>query len=330
MRRVGMIGAGNIARIHAACWSQLPVQLVGIHDLRPEAAAELAAAHGTRAYASSAELLNQVDIVDVCVPTPLHREYVLAAAARGADVFCEKPIARTTADAHAMIEACEQAGVRFFIGQVVRFFHEYERAKAILDSGAIGRPGVIRTTRGGYHPRGWKDWYTRFDWSGGLMLDMMVHDFDYVRWCCGEVERVYSKSLTFADSYTTNYALVTLRFAGGAIGHVEGSWAYPKGMWRTRLEIAGDRGLLDYDNERSAPLRVSMHEAEGGAVAAVAIPENPVDESPFLREIRHFLECVESGAPFRVGPRDALAALRIALAAIESSRSGFPVSPATV
>ena len=162
MKRVGIVGAGLTGGMHAERWAILRqtqdrllsdrrdrLELAGFFTRTPERAQAAAIAFGGRAFPSLKALLAEVDVVDVCTPTPSHKDVVLASAAAGKDVICEKPMARHLRDAEEMIAACEAAGVRLFVAHVVRFFPEYVCAKEILNSGQLGRPGVIRTVRGG-------------------------------------------------------------------------------------------------------------------------------------------------------------------------------------
>jgi len=125
--------------------------------------------------------------------------------------------------------------------------------------------------------------------------------------------------------------LLTVRFQNGAIGHLEGSWAYPPGNFRTRLEISGDEGLLEMDSLENLPFSVVLKQEGTDLLAGIPVPESPMypTDDPYFREIAHFLSCLESGDDFLVSPQDGLEALRIALAAIESLRIGQPVDVAT-
>ena len=226
-----------------------------------------------------------------------------------------------------MITACESAGVRLFVAHVVRFFPEFARAKAVLDSGALGRLGVVRSARGGAPP-GHSQWFTDIEQSGGVTLDVAIHDIDYMRWLCGDVVRVFARGLTFR-SLTVDHALITLRFASGAIGHIEASWAFPAGNFRTSFELAGTEGLLAHDSDDAKPLDVQYH--TGAAPASLPILGNSaaLHDDPYLLEFKHVLDSLDSGAAFLVTPDDALAALRVALAAIESLRTGRSVDVVT-
>ena len=334
MMRIGIVGAGLIGAWHAARWKQLQsngsgrIELAGFFDVSPEAVARAVAQNGGQAFDSLHDLLAAVDVADICSPTPNHKEAVLAAAAAGVDVICEKPLARHLRDAEEMVAACQTAGVRLFVAQVVRFFREFAQAKAILTSGALGRPGVIRTVRGGSPPDpSHRTWFADLRQSGGVVMDVSIHDLDFARWCFGDVERVFARGLSFADVEPYDHALITLRFKNGAIGHVEGSWAFPPGRFRTRLEIAGDQGLVEWDSLNAAPLTVTLKADR--AAPGVPQPYSPLDprDDPYLMELEHFLNCLESGDDFLVSPQDGLEAVKLSLAAMESVRTGRPIYP---
>src|SRR5690606_22825712 len=147
---------GSMGTVHAPAWKSLAdkgAELVGIHSARGDSAEALAAQYGIKTYPTYEALLADVDIIDLCVPTDLHRAMTVQAAQAGVHVLCEKPIALTVEDGRAMIAACEQAGVRLFIAQVLRFVPQYASAQQVVASGQIGKPAVIRLTRAAYQPR---------------------------------------------------------------------------------------------------------------------------------------------------------------------------------
>ncbi|HEY3365575.1 MAG TPA: Gfo/Idh/MocA family oxidoreductase [Symbiobacteriaceae bacterium] len=319
--RIGIVGAGTMGRVHAASHREAGHEVSGVYDARPEAAASL----GEPVAPSLEVLLSDpaIDLIDICLPTYLHRPTVEAAARAGKHVLCEKPLALTLADARAMIEACRAAGVQLYVAHVVRFFPEYQRARELVRDGKTGRPGVVRTFRGGSFPSGWEDWYARPELSGTLLLDLVIHDFDWLRWTFGEVERVFARTIQTRPDQRLDYALVTIRFASGAIAHVEGSWAHTG--FRYGFEVAGSEGLLDFDSDRVQPLVVRERAARPGE-AAVTVPESPLAESPYTAEIRHFARCIAHGEAAMVTAEDAFKALEIGLAALESARTGRPVT----
>ena len=134
----------------------------------------------------------------------------------------EKPIARTIEDAREILDAFSGEGPRLFVGHVVRFFPEYVRIKNKIDAGELGTIGVVRTSRRSPFLTGWNDWYADWRVSGGVLVDLLIHDFDFLRWALGNVERVYACSVLGGEYNRRDYALVTLRFESSAIAHVEG------------------------------------------------------------------------------------------------------------
>ncbi len=331
--KVAMIGAGGMARTHAQCYQRMPdVSVAAVFDSSAEAADKLARDVGATAYSDAGAMLDQTepDVVDVCVPTPWHAEYVcMAAEARPKGIVVEKPMGRTVADCARMMEACRRAGVPLFPAHVLRFFPEYALARTQVLSGAVGTVACVRTRRGGPFPRAWNNWYGRMELSGGVILDLIIHDFDWLRWTFGEVERVFAYGLAAGQGasaeVTKDYALVTLRFASGVIGHVEGTWADPGGF-KVAIEIAGQEGLLEYNfNQPTSPAYIAALEGPAGSGPGVAVPENPTAESPYYLELAHFVSCLRTGAQPSITPEDGKEAVRIALAAIDSAATGRPV-----
>jgi predicted dehydrogenase len=330
MKRIGIIGAGAIARVHADRWKQMPhVELAGYYDILPEAAQRAVNEYGGRVFASLEEMLANVDAVDICTTAIAHKEPILAAAEAGVPMVCEKPLARHLADCYEIVEGVERTGTPLFVAQVVRFFPQYAKAKETLDSGALGKPGVIRTVRGGSMPRLGSafssNYYADFSQSGGVILDVSIHDIDYVRWCFGEVERVFARGLMYAGE-PKDHTLITLRFENGAIGHIEGSWAFPPNKFRTRLEIAGTDGMLEWDSLDHAPVEMTLYgENVNPDVTITSASPLATEDDPYYAELSHFIDCIETNKPFLVSPYDGLMAVKISLAAIESERRSEPV-----
>src|ERR687895_1710978 len=279
--KVGVIGAGFIGAIHLDAYANMPeVEVVGVADALPETAAAGAAVVGARAYSSYEDLIaaEEVEIVDVCLPTSYHRELALKAAREGKHVILEKPIARTLEDAEAIIEAFPGGGGRLFVGHVLRFFPEFVRIKQMIDAGDLGTVGVARTSRRSPFLTGWNDWYADWRMSGGVLVDLVIHDFDFLRWSLGEVERVYAKGVMGREYNRLDYALVTLRFESGAIAHIEGQWGYP-GPFNYSIELAGSRALVAIDSTDPPQVRLL-----GGTTGSGDSPDVVTGKSPFQTE----------------------------------------------
>lgn len=315
-----------MGQTHAAAWSQTPAIIGGFVSHTPHSAAMLAHQYNARVYPNYAALLADVEVVDICTPTDLHYEMVLHAAAASKDIICEKPLARTLAQAQEMIAACKTADVVLLVAHVVRFFPEYALARQKVVAGEIGEPAIIRLTRGTFQPKKAADnWFLDAEKSGGMMLDLMIHDFDYARWVAGDVATVYAQKISSNHAQAAvDHGLVILQHRSGALSHVEGSWAYPPPLFRTSLEIAGSNGWLRCTSGETAALTFYPHQRSGEA-PDVPQPSSPLLESPYTTQINSFYTHLAHGALTPVSAMDGLAALQIALAAIESAATRQPV-----
>ncbi|MBA2377532.1 MAG: Gfo/Idh/MocA family protein [Rubrobacteraceae bacterium] len=317
--RVGLVGAGFIGAVHLNAYANIPeAEVVGVADFDPEAAAAGAVLVGARPYSSYAEFVasEEVDVVDVCLPTSHHREVALAAARDGKHVILEKPIAGSVAEAEEILAAFEGDGPRLLVGHVVRYFPEYVRIKAMVESGELGEIGVARTSRRSPMLDGWNDWYADRRKSGGVLVDLLIHDFDFLRWSLGEVERVCARGTAGREYNRLDYALATLRFASGAIAHVEGHWGYPA-PFCYEIEVAGSRAMVAVDSADRPSVELLGEQSGSGESLDVA-----VGKSPFESELSDFIRCLKTGEEPRVSGRDAVEALRVSLAAAESIETG--------
>ncbi len=324
--KIGIAGVGFMGRAHAGAWRRAGHEVAGLLAETEEEARGLAAETGARVYVSLAAMLREVEALDVCSPTHLHAPMVLEAAAARKPVVCEKPLARDLEGARAMVAACRGAGVPLHMAHVLRWFPEYALAKERVAAGEVGRIGTMRFERLSYRPKKPAgNWFLDEAKSGGIILDLMIHDLDMARWIGGEVRRVYARRVASLDpAAPVDYALAILTHESGALSHVAGAWAYPPPVFRTGFEISGDRGTLRHDSAAESPVE-SFLAARPGEAPDVGLPSSPLALSPYEAEIAEIAAALEGGAPPRVRAEDGLAALQIALAAIESAKSGRAV-----
>ena len=318
--RIGLLGAGGIGRVHARQYARRDDVELFVHDHDAERATTLADASGGTPVDSLDELLQRADAIDVCLPTLLHREVGLKAIAAGRAVLMEKPLTRTFEEGLELVEAAERADVPLMTAQVVRYFADFARGHRLVKEGAVGTPAAARTRRGGKAPVGAHGWYGDMERSGGVLLDLAIHDFDWLRWTLGEVSHLYARSVGFQDGHGPDYALTTLTFDSGAVAHVEATWMDPAGF-RTTFEVAGSKGLIEHDSRNGVFLRTAT---EGATVTDGGLL--PQDD-PYYREIDGFVTALKNGTPVPVPGREGLAALAISLAAIESAKTGRVVKP---
>jgi predicted dehydrogenase len=316
---VGLVGAGGIASVHLPAWLALGVRVL-VHS--SEGAAELVSATGGgMPVATLDELLASCDAVDICTPTTSHADLVSRAAAAGRHVLCEKPLARTAAEADRLVATCAAAGVQLYPGHVVRYFPEYAAMHAAVAAGTIGQVAVQRFSRTGSRPVA--PWFSDDELSGGLVLDQAIHDLDFARWNAGEVVRVFAREVQTPAPAGVRSAQVVLTHAAGALSYVTGTWARQGTSFRTTFEVAGTRGLLRHDSREHAPLVI-----DGGVTDQAGsglLPATPFVESPFLTEIREVYRAFRGGPAPRVSANDGVRALRIAEAAISALSSGRAV-----
>ena len=286
--RVGVIGSGTMGARHVEAWSALEAD-VTLYSPTASRRAALAAATGVPAVGSLDRLLATVEIIDLCTPTDTHRDLAVHAARAGRHVICEKPLARTLDAARDMVTACATAGVGLYVAEVLRYFPGYADAQRVA-----AELGVLRSLRliRAVEPPAEGTWVADPARSGGVLVDLMIHDYDYARWVAGEVVAVQASGGAASGQ-------ARLTHASGAVSEVSGEWG---DTFRSVLEIEGSAGSVRWDA------------ADG--------TEQEDPGAPYRRQLAEFRDAIHLGTTPRVTAADGVAALRIALAAEESSRTG--------
>ena len=250
--RFGLIGAGRMGKVYANTLAlTVPdVVLAGVADPVEETLAGVQQRyHIHHAFLDYHKLLEQKDIdaVVIAAPTGIHSEIVQAAAAAGKDIFCEKPLSQNLVDCDRAIRAVSEAGVKLQLGFMRRYDPPYRMAKEKIDSGAIGEPVMFKSIS--RDPRRTSLEFARRENSGGMIMDMGVHDFDLARWLMGtEVERVSSEGGCLAfpelrDVGDIDNAVINLRFVDGKVGNIDLSRNAVYG-YDIRTEVLGTEGSL--------------------------------------------------------------------------------------
>jgi myo-inositol 2-dehydrogenase/D-chiro-inositol 1-dehydrogenase len=242
----------------------------------------------------------------------------------GQHVLCEKPVALSIWDAERIQQAAEASDRMVMIGHVSRYEPDHRAAKDLVEAGQIGDVAMmvhsVTTSLPGWSEGGW---LARPEESGGPLLDLAVHSFDYLAWVIGSpAVRVHAVA---ADSPAgpATYGVATVRYANGAMGQVEASWAHPAGRgFKLMVEIVGSAGRIswDYDSINGG----AIYLADGGVAWL-----DPLGERGYASEIAAFTEAVRVGGPSPVPVSDGVAATRTASAALHSARTGEPVDLTT-
>jgi myo-inositol 2-dehydrogenase / D-chiro-inositol 1-dehydrogenase len=322
---VALIGSGRMGAFHGETVSRrLPgARLVAVADPAPGAAERLAGRLGAdRAYADVQQVWDdaEVDAVVIASPARTHAGLVVAAAAAGKGVFCEKPMAVTLEDADRAIDAARSAGVVLQVGFNRRFAPDWQAARALLDAGTLGTPRLLRSlTRdpGGFDPaRVLPD---------TIFLETLIHDFDTLRFLnpgAAAVDVFASADALvepdWRDRGLLDTAVVVVRFDNGAVATAEACFEAAYG-YDVRGEVLGSAGMASMGDGRRTGMTFS---GAGGRVVETVRGDQELFPGAYTAELLAFTDAVRTGIPAPVTGEDARAALAIALAAAESVRTG--------
>lgn len=325
---VAVIGAGRLGARHARTLvSHVPeAEVCLIADARPEVASALAATLPGAAWSSDPSVAigdPAVRAVVIVTPTDTHADLIAAAAAAGKDIFCEKPVTLDLASTDRALAAARAAGVRLQIGFQRRYDADYIRVRDLVQAGARGRPALLRATLRDVVP----PTAAYLASSGGIFVDMGVHDFDAARFILGsEVTEVFAMGTVatgepFAGLNDADTATVALRFANGALGQIDLSRQAIYG-YDVRLEVLGTVATARIDEQRASQVSVLVAAGRTHDI----IPDFPERFArAYANELAAFVRGVVTREPPACTGEDGRWALAIALAATESWRTSRPV-----
>ncbi len=327
--RMGLIGAGRIGKLHAENLASRisGAQLVGVADVQLAAAQEVAKRHGVAtAVADYRDLLEdpQVEAVAVCSATDTHAQIVQDAALAGKQIFCEKPIDIDLERIDLTLEAVEKAGVKFQVGFNRRFDSNFSKAREMVASGKIGKPHLLRITSRDPEPPPVE--YIKA--SGGIFLDMTIHDFDIARYLLGtEVTEIYAVGVVLVDQAIEeagdiDTAVITMQFENGAIGTIDNSRRAVYG-YDQRVEVFGSEGMVAVSNKTPDTLVYSDGQGLHSAKPLYFFLERYYES--YLAEMREFVEAVLNDIQPPVLGSDGRQAVVIGLAAKKSLDENRPV-----
>ena len=328
MVKVAIIGAGFIGEIHANSYKQIKnANVVAVVDKVERKGIKLAEKIGTSFYEDLNDLFEnqEVDCIDICTPTFLHADMAVRAAEAGKNVFCEKPLALSLKEADRIIEALKKNKVKAMVGHVIRFWPEYVKAKEIVSSGQLGEPLYVFCERLAITPD-WQEgnWVTNEKYSGGVSVDLHIHDLDYLIWLFGKpilvkAQGVYDKKLSSLVHIAT-----TIEFENGKSALAEGGWAFKGSFPFTMiLRILCEKGTIEWVfragkniEKREQKADLIVYENNG------SIYNLEVDQTDaYLLECKYFIDCIDNNRPVkRATCEDGRLALELALAATKSAK----------
>lgn len=323
--RVGIVGANLYGQIYAGAFRRHDnTEIVGLAYAPGDYQMELPAQLGLRSYRNLPELIDDAapDIVCICSATANHAEQAIAAAASGAHVLCDRPMATTLDDARRMIDVAAQAGVKLMIGHVLRFWPEYVAVARMLRDGELGDILSVTTSRvSGTLTAEWRERLVDADLGLGA-VEALIHDLDFLNWLLGAPEGVMGQGLK-AETGAWGEMHALLRYGNGAQAQCESSYlvplTFPLAMY---LRVLATKGTVTFEfqgalSERGSGVRRLVLTRAGGSPEIIDVP----DEDAYGNEVGHFLACIEQDRAIGLGTAaQGLEALALALDVMEAAR----------
>lgn len=326
---VGVIGTGRIGKLHIEHLSQnIPeADLVAICSLDTETAAFLAEQFKIPTITTDYLTLisnSQIDAVIVASSTDTHVEICQAAAAAGKHIFCEKPIALALDQIDETLASVEDAAVKFQVGFNRRFDKNFMKVREAIVSGEIGEPHILRITSRDPAPPPIE--YVKI--SGGMFLDMTIHDFDMARYLIsGEVDEIYAVGDVRTDPRIgevedIDTAVVTLRFQNGVLATIDNSRQAVYG-YDQRVEVFGSKGMISVGNPLTNTVNISGSEESRAASPPYFFVERY--KEAYLSEMREFIRCITENTEPAVTGEDGRVPIVMGYTALKSLRENRPV-----
>lgn len=326
---LGIIGAGRIGKLHAEnIRNNIPEAVIKtISEIRVDAAKDWAKGVGIENVVEDyKEILNdpEIDAVFICSSTDTHAQITMEAANAGKDIFCEKPIDLDIDRIKKVINTVEEAGVKLQVGFNRRFDHNFKKVRDLIKNGQLGDPHIIKITS--RDPEAPPIDYVKV--SGGIFLDMTIHDFDMARYLSGsEVEEVYVNGTVLVDEKIgeagdVDTAIITLKFANGALGVIDNSRKAVYG-YDQRVEVFGSKGQATAYNDKPTNVEVSTDQAVCTDKPKYFFLERYHDS--FVKEVKDFINAILNDEDVPVSGFDGLKSVEIGLAAKESLETNKPV-----
>lgn len=326
--KFGIAGVGRMGSIHLEnlVTKFLDTEVVAISDINPNTSA-LAQQFGVpKVYTQFEEMVNDenIDVVVICSPTDFHANHIILAAKAGKQIFCEKPMDLSLDTVKEVLKVVEEAGVKLFIAFNRRYDPNFQKVKQMVAEGKIGDSQIIKITSRDPGPPP----VSYIKVSGGLFLDMAIHDFDMARFISGkEVVEVYAKGAVFVDDEIgkagdIDTAITTLTLDDGAMVVIDNSRKAAYG-YDQRLEVFGSKGMCGSENKLH---NNHFYYDENGAHNAL-----PLDffmdryAASYFNEMNAFIDCLKFDKEPSTSGRDGLISLAIGLAAKKSLKENRAV-----
>jgi predicted dehydrogenase len=321
---LGIAGMGYIGQVHLEASRKVPdVRVLAVATLQAEQIRDTLP--GLHIYSSYTELMgdDRLDAVIICLPTDLHEEATVKAAECGRHILCEKPMGLDAASARRMLQAAQAHGRVLMVAHVLRFWPQYARIKELIDAGEVGSLRSVTAHRLSKFPD-WSDWFRNPAKSGGCLLDMQVHDVDFIHWILGHPRSVYTVGIQSpAGSWDHVHTTLTYPHAQACVeasSMMPESWPFTAGIL-----VLGTEGALEYTfrvganiQEREEASHFFRLYKSDGTVSEPTVST----EDAFVAQLRYFVRCVaERQSPRLCAPEETCQVMQVMTASRQSAES---------
>lgn len=307
--KVGLIGIGGMGNVHFNCYKKMAGIEVAVADIRVDMAKEKVAGYAP-VYESYEEMIKveKPDFVDICTPSYMHADMAVKAMELGCHVLCEKPMSISSDEAQRMIDAKEKYGKLLMTAHVVRFMAPYVYLKSVIDSGELGKPVHIIMHRLSEAPKwSWENWMLDTDKSGGVALDLSVHDIDFMQYVFGQPKSLKASYQDIKDN--TNYVCSTFFYDGFSVNTV-GAWYNASIPFRAEYLAVFENGYVESKGGKVTKNGAEVSLEVGEASENTGINLSGADG--YSDEIRYFIDCIKCGRePARVAPESSLTSVKL-------------------
>ena len=327
--KIGLIGTGRIGQIHLGnLITKFPmVEVTAIADILPSSHSFAEKYNIPHFFTDYRDLIHNhhVDAVVICSPTDTHAEHITGAVSAGKDVFCEKPLDLTLEMAKKLMEAIDHSGVKFMLGFNRRFDPNFIKIKSIVDEGKVGEVQIVRITSRDPAPPP----VSYIKSSGGMFLDMTIHDFDMARhMAASEVKEVFAVGRNMLNpeigqAGDIDTAIITLTFENGSLATIDNSRQAVYG-YDQRVEVFGSGGMVGTTN--NTPDNHYFYDKKGrhGALPLNFFMDRYTES--YYNEMKEFIDCLQNNTLPGVGAKDGLVSLAIGKAANLSMKENRPIT----
>ena len=308
--KVGLIGIGGMGNVHFGCYKKMSGIEIAVADVRVDMAKEKIQDDSIPVYASYEEMIEREkpDFVDICTPSYMHADMAVYALTHGCHVLCEKPMSISSAECQRMIDAKEKSGKLLMIAHVVRFMSPYVYLKSVIDSGELGKPVHVIMHRLSEAPKwSWENWMLDTAKSGGVTLDLSIHDIDFMQYVFGQPASIEASYYDLKDN--SNHVTSVFHYDGFSVETV-GGWFNASLPFRAEYLAVFENGYVESKGGKIVKNGEEITVTAGEVSEDTGINLSGADG--YSDEITYFMDCIKCGRePMKVTPASSMKSVEL-------------------